>query len=316
MTQPAETFDAFDVKGGREDLTDVIYNIAPTDTPFMSGIGKANATATSHEWQTDSLAAAADNKQVEGDDYAGTAVAATTRLSNNSQIAAKVVIISGTLEATNRAGRKREMAYQLAKRGKELKRDMETSLVGVNKAKVTGNATTARQLASVEAWIATNDSLGGSGTSPSPIDGTDPRNDGTQRTLTEALLDDALKLCYDAGGDPGVIMLGSFTKQILSKFVGNAGQVQHQNNDRKIIRTAEVYIGDFHELVIVPNRFSRSRSLFLFQMDMWAVAFLRPFQVMPLAKTGDSEKRLLLVEYTLEARNEAASGGVFDLSTS
>ena len=315
MAQVTGTYSTYDAKGEREDLADIIYNISPTDTPFMSGIGKSKATAVFHEWQTDALAAAAsDNYQIEGDEIAFSAPSATTRIGNRTQISRKSVIVSGTLDSVSKAGRNNELAYQISKASKELKRDMETSLTA-NQAPVTGDDSTARRLAGIESWIKTNsDKGGGSGADPT-TSGTNARTDGTQRAFTESQLKSVIKKCWDQGGDPSMIMLGSFNKQVLSGFTGGSTRFDPAENKR-LVAAVDVYESDFGEMTVVPNRFSRSRSAYVLQPDMWGVAFLRDFQLMDLAKTGDATKQALLAEYTLVSKNEAASGGIFDLTTS
>ena len=317
MAQITNTYSQYDAKGEREDLSDIIYSISPTDTPFMSNIGKNKATAVYHEWQTDALAAAASNNhQVEGDEVAFNAMVATTRLGNRTQISRKAVIVSGTLESVSKAGRNNEMAYQISKASKELKRDMETTLL-LNQAPVTGNDTTARKLAGIETWIEANTNHASAG-SPTPADptgdGTDVRVVGTQRAFTEAQLKDVVKKCWDSGGDPSMIMLGSFNKQKLSGFTGGSTKMS-QATDKTLVAAIDIYESDFGSMTVVPNRFSRSRDVFVLQPDMWAVAYLRDFQMIDLAKTGDAEKKAMLAEYTLVAKNEAANGAIFDLTT-
>ena len=315
MAQVTGTYSTYDAKGEREDLADIIYNISPTDTPFMSGIGKSKATAVFHEWQTDALAAAAsDNYQIEGDEIAFSAPSATTRIGNRTQISRKSVIVSGTLDSVSKAGRNNELAYQISKASKELKRDMETSLTA-NQAPVTGDDSTARRLAGIESWIKTNSDKGGvSGADPT-TSGTNARTDGTQRAFTESQLKSVIKKCWDQGGDPSMIMLGSFNKQVLSGFTGGSTRFDPAENKR-LVAAVDVYESDFGAMTVVPNRFSRSRSAYVLQPDMWGVAFLRDFQLMDLAKTGDATKQALLAEYTLVSKNEKASGGIFDLTTS
>ena len=317
MAQITNTYSQYDAKGEREDLSDIIYSISPTDTPFMSNIGKNKATAVYHEWQTDALAAAASNNhQIEGDEVAFNAMTATTRLGNRTQISRKAVIVSGTLESVSKAGRNNEMAYQISKASKELKRDMETTLL-LNQAPVTGNDTTARKLAGIETWIATNTNKASAG-SPTPADptgdGTDVRVVGTQRAFTEAQLKDVVKKCWDSGGDPSMIMLGSFNKQKLSGFTGGSTRFDPAENKR-LVASVDIYESDFGALTAVPNRFQQARSAYVLQPDMWAVSFLRDFQLADLAQSGDAQKKFLLAEYTLESRNQAASGGIFDLTT-
>jgi len=315
MAQVTNTYSTYDAVGEREDLSDIIYSISPTDTPFMSGIGKSKGTAVLHEWQTDALAAAAsDNYQIEGDEIAFAAPSATTRLGNRMQISRKSVIVSGTLDSVSKAGRNNELAYQISKASKELKRDMETSLTA-NQAPVTGDDSTARRLAGLESWIKTNTSKGGGSGADPTTSGTNARTDGTQRAFTEAQLKDVIKKCWDEGGDPNMIMLGSFNKQILSGFTGGSTRFDPAENKR-LVAAVDVYESDFGAMTVVPNRFSRSRSAYVIEPDMFGVAFLRDFQLMDLAKTGDATKQALLAEFTLVSKNEKASGGIFDLTTS
>ncbi len=313
MAQPTNTFDTYDSVGEREDLSDVIYNISPTDTPFLSSAAKTSATAVLHEWQTDALASAStSNAVIEGDEATLDAVTATTRLSNSCQIMDKTVVISGTQEAVDKAGRASELAYQIAKKAKELKRDMEAQIT-TNNAEVTGSATAAREMGSLGAWVATNDVMGTSGTSGSV--GNTARTDGTQRAFTEDLLKSVIKSVWNEGGDPTMIMVGPFNKQKLSGFTGNSTRFD-AGADATLYTSVDVYASDFGQLQVVPNRFSRDRDAYVLDMNYFAIAFLRDFTMHELAKTGDSEKRQLLVEATLESRNEKASGLVADLTTS
>lgn len=316
MAQPTDTYATNDMVGIREDLADIIYDISPVETPFISMVPHNQATSTTHEWQTDSLASAASNAGIEGDDAVTDASTATTRLTNLTQISDKVARVTGTARAVNTAGRADELDYQMLKRGRELRRDMETVLLA-NQAKVTGNDTTARQLGAIGSWITTNDDFDSGGSSPTAADGTDARNDGTQRAFTEDQLKSVVKLCFDEGGMPDTLMVGAFNRQIVSSFGGGATKFQKVEDD--VLRTSfDVYESDFGQLRIVPNRFQRARDALVLQSDMWAVSFLpgRNMATFELAKTGDTDRRQILSEYTLEVRNEKASGGVFDLTTS
>lgn len=316
MSLPTNTFATYEAIGNREDLSDVIYRIDPTDTPFISGIEREKATAVNHEWQTQALASVdTSNAVLEGDDAVTDAATPTVRLGNICQISDKVARVSGTQQAVEHAGRDDEMAYQEMLKGLELKRDMESILCGTNQAKNTGAAATARKTASVLSWIKTNTSK--SGSDPSAADGTGTRTDGTQRAFTEAQLKTVLQATWNSGGKPDTIMVGGFNKQVFSTFTGRATP-QEDAKSKKIVASVEVYESDFGRLKVVANRFSRSRDALVLQMDMWAVAYQpgRKMVSIPLAKTGDSERRQILSEYTLVARNEKASGGVFDLTTS
>jgi len=313
MAQPTNTFDTYDAVGIREDLQDVIYSISPTDTPFMSSAAREAVKNTLHEWQTDALAAAStSNAVIEGDDATLDASVATVRVSNHTQIMDKTVVITGTQEAVDKAGRASELAYQIAKKSKELKRDIEATLLS-NQAKVAGDSSTARKFGSISSWIAANDSFGAGGASPTG-NGSDARTDGTQRALTEDQLKSVIKGTWNAGGSPSVIMVGPFNKQKISGFTGGSTRFD-ASEDKTLYTSIDVYSSDFGDLEVVPNRFQRDRDLFVLDMDYWSVGFLRDFTMHELSKTGDSEKRQLLTELTLVSRNEGASGGVFDLTT-
>jgi hypothetical protein len=312
-------FRTYAAVGMREDLSDVIYNISPTDTPFMSTIGKTKATAVYHEWQTDSLAAAAANAAVEGADATEATLTATTRVGNRTQISQKTVGITGTLEAVDKAGRKSEKAYQLAKASSEIKRDMEFALLN-NTVQSNGSAgSTARVLGGLQTWLATNGDFGTSGSAGAT--GTTARTNGTNRTFEESLLKTVVKEVFESGGSPKVLMVTPAHKQTVSAFAGIAAQRYMAPSDAPttIIGAADVYLSDFGSMSVVPNRFmlsgnSANEVAFVLDPEYAAVAYLRPFFTNDLANTGDSAKTQLLVEYTLEVKNEAAHGIIADLS--
>ncbi len=266
--------------GNREDLTDAIYNISPEETPFMSGAGRGGAKATFHEWQIDSLAAAVSTNQViEGDEATFSTPAATTRIGNRLQISRKTLILSDTEEVINKAGRKSEEAYQLAKRSAELKLDMEKQSLE-NLASVSGNSTTARVTAGLGAFVKTNDSFGAGGASP--VYTTEPtaaRTDGTQRAFTEALLKAVIQLVYTAGGKPKVLMVGPFNKTVVSNATAFPGiaQITYNLNSPKVaavIGAVSVYVSDFGTLDVVPNRQQRERDAWILDFEFVSFVYL------------------------------------------
>jgi hypothetical protein len=314
MPLPADTFTTYDARGNREDLSNVIYRIDPTDTPFMSNIEKVKATAVNHEWQTQTLAnASTSNAVLEGDDATTDAAIATVRLGNICQISDKVARVTGTQQVVNKAGRDDELDYQAMLKGLELKRDIESILLN-NQAKVTGNATTARVTAGALSWIKTNESVGASGVAPATADGAATRTNGTQRGFTEAQLKTVLQSIWTNGGDPDMIMVGAYNKQAFSTFNGR-GTPMEETKTKKIVATVDVYESDFGTLKVVANRFQRARDCLILQMDMWAMATLRNMREIDLAVTGDSKRRQIITEYALECRNERSSGIVADLTT-
>lgn len=317
MATPADTTSTYDAIGNREDLADVIYDISPTLTPFLSGISHSVATATNHEWQTDALAPASSaNAVIEGEDATTTAATPTVRLGNYTQISDKVPRVTRTQRQVDSAGRGDELDYQIMKSAKELKRDMESALLA-NKAKAVGSEAVARELAGIESWLATNVDLGATGTAPTG-DGTDIRGVGTPRSFDEAFLKSVISDIYDEGGDPDTIMVGSTIKQAMSGIVngGAAGAAQRivDGNAATVNTAIDIYVSDFGSLAVIPNRFQVQDSMLVLQMDMWGMATIADFVETPLAKTGDSDRVQLLSEYTLVAKNEASSGIVADLT--
>jgi hypothetical protein len=305
MTAPNNTYQTSNAIGNREDLTDAIYRISPTQTPVLNMASKAKATSTLHEWQTQDLAAAAANAQAEGDNASAKVVTPTVRLQNRTQISTKTVIVSGTQQAMNPAGRKDELAYQLALASAELKRDME---YGFTQNDV--SATSPRQSRGLRGWIVDNvNNNGGTLANYTSNTGYTP---GTQRAFTEAQVKDVLQKIYTAGGEPDTIMVAPTAKQTFSSFTGNATRFD-KSEDAKLYASVDFYVSDFGTLQAVPNRFQAARDVFLLQSDKLAIAYLRPFQTVELAKTGDAEQRELIVEYAMECRAPKAHGAVYDV---
>jgi len=313
MAQPTNLYDTYDTTGIREDLVNVIYNVSPEDTPILSAIPRAAAKSTKHEWQLDALATPATNAVIEGDEATTDAMTATTRAFNYCQISDKVIAVSGTQSAVDAAGRADEMAYQIAKKSKELKKDMEFDLIEPN-IQVAGSATAARELGSIPTWIKTNGDAGTSGTL-STGSGTDLPGSGTDRALTEAILKTVIKEVYSSGGDMDMLVCPPSVKQVISGFNANTTRFGPAG-DKTEYAAIDVYSSDFGDLKIVPNRVmatTDAKDVFVIQRDMLATAYLRDFMVQDLSKTGDSDKKQLLVEYTLEVRNEAAHGIILDI---
>ena len=323
MAAITNTYTRFDAKGVREDLSNVIYQISPEETPFMSNVGRENVTNTFFEWQTDDLAAAiTTNAQIEGDDITSfTAVTATVRLGNYTQISRKDVIIAGTLEAVDKAGRRSELSYQMAKKSAEIKRDMEATMLA-NQAAAAGSTSSARKTGALLAFLKTNTNEGTGGSDPSYTTIPDAaRTDATTtnlRSFSEALLKDVIQKVWTEGGSPTIVMAGPVNKQNLSKMAGIASSRFNINGGAKpatLIGAADIYVSDFGNVSIVPNRFQRERDVFVLDPEYASVAYLRPFQTVELAKTGDAEKRMLLCEWGLKIKNEKAHGAVYDLNS-
>ena len=316
MTIVANTFTSFDAKGIREELANVISNIAPEETPFTSNVGSENVSNTFFEWQVDDLANVDVTPVIDGDEVSSfDATTATVRVGNYTQIRRRSMIIADNLGFQDLAGRNDEVSYQLAKRGKEIKRDLETIYTG-NTARSAGSASAGRVTAGLGAWIATNVNKAGDGTNPTAVDGSDARNDGTKRDFTEAMLKDVMQLAYKQGGNPSMLMVGPYNKTVVSGFAGIAAQRYQAPTDgpTTIIGAADVYLSDFGALTVVPNRFSRERDAWCLDTEYASIATLRPIQKVDLARTGDAEKSMLICETGLKVSNEKAHGLIADLN--
>lgn len=316
MTQATNTFDKYDVTGNREDLSDIIFDVSPDETPVISAIKKGTADNTLHEWQTDALAAAAANANIEGDDAQDADIlTATTRLDNQTQILKKKIVVSGTQEkGMNHAGVRSEMSYQEAKKMKEIKLDCEFAMLdnglAVGNAKVVGNATTAREMATLSTYLVTNVSVGGTGAVSSGT-GADLLTDGTDRDFSEALLTGVLSTAWTNGGDPTMLVVSATNKGVVSDFSG--GSTRYIDTDTKeLVHSIDVYVGDFHTLKVVPCRQLVGDNVYVIDPNYLRLADMRALNSYDLAKTGDNFKREMVWETTLEVCNEKAHAMIAD----
>jgi len=318
MAQPSNTFDSYDAVGIREDLSNIIYDVSPEDTPFYSKAKKVKATNTYHEWQTDALRSSAANAHIEGDDTTANARTATVRRGNYTQIFKNAVIIPDTDKGLNKAGRASEIAYQMLKTAKEQKLDIEKALFD-NNARVAGDGSTARELAGAPAWLITNTDFGDNEGADPTGDGTDARTDETTtlQAFDQTRFDGVMQSIWEAGGKPDTVYLSAFQMNKALAFTGNNNQRSAvQAGDMKVVKSLDVYVTPWGTIEFLPSRENRSRDVFIMQDDMWSVAVLRGTSNTELAKTGDNTKRQVVTELTLVCNNEKAHGGVFDNTVS
>jgi len=326
MTAPSGTFQTFQAQGNREDLEDVIYSISPTETPFFTMASRVEASAVLHEWQTDALTAAASNRQVEGDDAANGTSTPTSRLGMYCQIASKYAIVSDTQQAVDKAGRASEMSYQVAKRLGELKRDMEFAALN-HQGSSAGSSSVARSTASVESWLtnpvgasmvgnSTDIGSAGAATTPGWTSGGSilaPTDNSLNGTVVVANLKAVIRACWDAGGNPGIIMCASGLKTQISGFAGIATIYREAGSTSKgtaIVGAADLYISDFGEHRVVPNRFCKTNQVLVLDMDYWKIAYLRKVSQKEIARTGAAIKRFIDVEFAIVASNPQSSGKI------
>ena len=322
MAIPTNAQTTFTTIGNREDLSDVIYDISPMETPFSSNVSREGASGVFTEWQTEVLDAAAANIQIEGDDATANTVVPATRVGNYQQISRRVPTVSKTQREVNRAGVGDEYTHQTLRNGNILKRDMEYALTR-NQASSAGGEGTGRALGSLESWLSTNKTSVGTGTAQTtagfaagvvaaPVDST------VLGALTKDAIDDVIQKCWTQGGNPTTIMVGPHNRTVISGFSGisTLQTDANSNQDITLIGGVDFYKSNFGILKVVPNRFQRDETAFVLDMDMLGIASLRDMSVTPLSKTGDSDKALIVSEYTLKVKNEAASGKVTDCTTS
>jgi len=320
MAQPTNTFDSYDAVGIREDLSDIITNISPEETPFYTKCRKTSASNTLVEWQTDALRSSTTNAHIEGDDTTADAATATSRLNNRTQIFKNAVTVPDTDEGLDKAGRAQEIAYQTLKIAKEQKLDIEKALFA-NNAKVAGSATVARELAGAPSWLITNVDFvtGGTPSGANPTgDGTDARtDDGTPTAFSQTKFDNVMQSIWENGGNPDTVYLSAFQMNKALAFTGNNNQRSAvQAGDERVVKSLAVYVTPWGTVEFMPSRENRSKDVFIMQDDMWEVATLRPTKNIELAKTGDATKRQVVTELTLCAKNEAANGIIADNTTS
>lgn len=321
MAVPANTRETYpalgpgraDPPGGiREDLSDIIYNISPEETPFMSSIGKGSCDNTYFEWQTDELADPVKNVVPEGDEATVLAVDEPIRTGNYTQISTKTIRSSGTAEAVDFAGRNSTLAYQMAKKAKECKLDMESMLLS-NQIRVAGSSGTPRETAGVGAWIHTNLVNATSGAATAHDYGGEAPTAGADKVVEESDLRDLIADCWDSGAKPDVLMVNGPLKMKISQWSQSVSDLRTAANNQSpafVVAAVDVYVSDFGNIRIVPNRLMPANTAYLLDYDFWDVTYLRPFFTQNLAITGDSTAKQLLVEYGLRSKNEAANGAI------
>jgi len=316
MAQATGTYSSYDASdANREDLSDVIWDVSPSETKFLSAIKKTKATATNHEFLTDALEDPAANAHIEGDDATPTAPTAPTRLSNYCQILKKHAVVSGTQEAVDKAGRKSEMSYQVARRMKAIKKDAEYAMLNggaaIGNAKAAGDDSTAREMGTLNTYLVNNVSVGSTGAASAGNGAV--MTAGTDRDLTEALLTSVLQTTYDNGGDPKMLFVSPTNKGVVSTFTGG-GTHYVDKDDKSLVNSVDVYIGDFHTMQVVPVRAAQMTGDNVYAVDPEYVAWaeLRPISAKDLAVTGDSMRKEITWEGTLEVCNPDAHALIAD----
>lgn len=282
----------------REELDDVITNISPVDTVFMSSIGKTTVKSIHPEWLTDSLTAAANTAVTEGNDAVLTDTHVQLRAENYTQITAKWFSVSDTMEATDKAGRKSEIAYQSGLMLKEIARDMEYSMIN-NTAATSGQT---RSSCGLKGWITTNDTSFTTGTSIT--------------TLTETLFNDVIAACWEEGGNPTMVLACAYHKRQISGFDGNSKITTNMDaENKKVIMSVDYYESDFGVVKIYASRYIAEdstgyRTCFIVDKEKFQMGTLQGLKTEKLARTGLGQVIQMSTEWTLISRQEKASGAI------
>lgn len=313
MTQVANTFATFNSNRVREQLLNSIWNVSVSETPFLKMIGKESVDGPLVEWLTDTYAAAGVNKVEQGNQSTIVAVTPTQRLSNRTQIGEKVFGITGTQEASEKAGPKSDVNYQLAKKMIELKKDIDYSCLQ-NTTAIAASAGVAPQSRGLFGFIDTNVSLGATGVKAAPATNT-AAVDGTQRAFTEALLKTVLQLMFDAGADltQTYALLPSTQRTVFDGFLAGTTRFD-KAEDKTLVATLEIYIGPFGRVRTVNARHMRQREVAIVNPEFLSLGMLRSMKDTPLAKIGDTQNVLVNAEWTLLCKNTVAHGAVLDLT--
>lgn len=316
---PTGLFGTDNIIGNREDLSDVLTNITPTETPFFSSIGRTSASAVYHEWQTDTLADAASagaNAAAEGASAAPASGGATTRIGNRCQIFTKEMKVSRTQLAVSTAGRPNEWAYQMNKKAKELARDIENQLV-LSTALAAGDtsADSGRQL---EGWGFSDQTNATAGFLSANVETllTTASDTGTRKNLDESNFNDMLQTIWNAGGNPDSIYVGGYNKRVISSFSANATRTASVDfGDTRLNAAVDVYESDFGRVKIIASRFVPGTCLAAIETERWAIAELTPLSFSQMAKTGDNELGQYVTELTLACYAPAANGKMIGLAS-
>lgn len=311
MAKVTNAFSTYSATANREQLSNVIYNIDPFDTPIMSAIGRRNVQGRIFDWQTENLPSVdTANAKEEGFELSRSAATATVRVSNTTQISARDATVAGSQEAADAAGKRSEMAHQLALNSKALKRDME-SILSQNQARAAGNDSgTARKTRAIEHWITTNTSYGATGANP--VSETANVTDGTLRTLTETIFNDVLQTAYTNGAEPTMAVVPPALKRKISTFTGRTGS-QVPVSKAEVVNAVDLYKSDFGDIKIIPSRWMRTRTVLMLDPEYAALAYFRNFQTVDIATIGDAQTKMLVVEWGVEMRNQAAHAKIADV---
>lgn len=312
MAKVTEAFTTYDAQANREDLSDIIYNIDPFDTPMMTAAGKRSVSNIVYDWQVESLPAVDTAADLEGFELARAASTPTTRLSGVAQIKHRDATVSGTQNAANPAGKREELAHQMSLVGKALKRDWETILFGTIQAEELGDATTARTTFPFPNWIVTNLDEAGDATTADP-DAKTVRVDGTPRALDEDIFNNVLQLAYENGAEPTWAFFGPFNKRVVSTFSGRESARQNIAANQ-VVNSVTVYASDFGTIKIMPTRWIRPKDAFIIDPSYVRIAAYRNFQRSPIAKIGDADTEMIVSEMGLQVDNEAAHAAILDLT--
>lgn len=303
------TLVTYDMVGIKEDISNIIKNISPTDVPFQSSIGSESIHQLKHQWQEDSLAAAiGTNAVVQGSDAGSAVFVATVMRDNITQILEKVVAVADTMQVVSTYGRDKELAYQMAKKSKEIKRDFETTLLS-HQTRVTGDGvSTAGKMDGAYVQVDSTHKF-------HAADATTTLNPAAPAAFNETVLLKANQVLYTDGGEAEILMIKPADSLILASLAAATGRLRELGADsKKIVNVVNVYVSPFGEQKVVLNRFMPTTDAYMFCPANWKKLVLRNWFRETLAKTGDSTKVMMRGEFSLKHTNFKSSAIITDLT--
>ena len=279
----------YDAVGNKYDVSEIITNIAPDDTPLYSRLGSTRATQVIHEWLEDDLGEGEKNAQPEGFTYFTRNAEPRARLRNYTQIMSRGMQVTETQQAVLHYGVQDEMAYRMAKALKEIAFDCEKALIEQD-AQVLGSMSVAREFGGIPYWIVTN-----------------VLTNGSARALTFDLINNALEQTWKGGGKPNVLLISPRNKRVISTFTAGNTKYMEGNKTRKLSQVISVLETDFGVIQCMNDRLMPDDTIYGLSLDYMKKAFLRPFKSgIEIPAISDMRRKIIKGEWTLEMRAEKA----------
>jgi hypothetical protein len=296
--------------GNIEDMGDVITNIAPSETPLLSGSGRAKAVGVVHSWLEDDLRAPKSNHRPEGAALVIDTATPRKIKYNVTQIMSAGYDVTGTQEVVAKHGVRSELGYQMQKAAKEIALDHEWALINNTAAVLQGSYGGDHAPAPTGGTISAFEEAGTAGTMDRLFRGIPDFIETNVVTTTAGLLEDdlneAIQRAWEQGGNPSRAYMSANNKRVASGFSAPDRTVNKDQHDKKLSRVIRYYESDFGVIELMPHRLFPDNMVLLIDPQYIKLADLRPFHREKLPKTTDSVNGIILGETTLEVKAEKA----------